>query len=259
MTTEAPVAPPTTEAPTLLAGKFTDTPALEKGYLELQAKLGAPKQPPSTDAAQGTLKIEGAAPPPARATTPEAIVAAAGLDPKGIAETFAKDGKLSGDQYAALDKAGYGQPAVDAFLRGQQAEAKLAALSGQQLRTEALAIVGGEAQFGHLAEWARANCTKQELDTFNSLVDGDKATAETVRMAMTWLNDRHGAATGRVAGSGMPTTLGAAPPAVPFRDRVEMAQAMADPRYAPVTPNGSTNPKHDRSYYDSVNARITRR
>lgn len=249
----APVAPAPAEQPTLLAGKFKTPADLEAGYKALEAKLGAPKVPPSTEPAT-SLQIPDAPAAP-KPTTVEAILQTAGLEPAALAATFATDGKLSAEQYAALEKVGYHQPAVDAFLRGQQAEAKLGAMNAQQVRADAMKIVGGEEQFAHLAEWARVNCTQQERDTFNSMVDGEKATPETVRMAMAWLNDRHGSATGRVQGSGMPTTMGAAPQLAAFGSQHEMVAAMKDPRYDPVFSNGSRNPKHDPAWFADVNRR----
>lgn len=246
---EATIVAAPSETPVLLAGKFKTPADLEAGYKALEQKLGAPKVPPSTEPAS-TLKIEGAAP---AATTPAEIVTRAGLDPAAIGAEFKANGKLSDEQYAALNGQGYTKPIVDAFLRGELAQAGQAEAAQQALRTEALAIVGGEESFSHLAEWAKVNCKQGEIDAFNKLVDGKESTPETVRMGMQWLADRHAAATGTRAGS--PNTLGAPPQLSAFDNRVDMARAMADPRYAPTTPNGTANPLHDPAYYAQVNQR----
>jgi hypothetical protein len=171
-----PAAPPALPSETMLAGKFKTPEDLAKGYGELAKHLGLDgvvqttfATPAEQEAAYKKLETKlGAKPaaaPPAAPPAPPAppvappnsvdeVVQRAGLDPLAVAAAFAKDGKLSDADYAALAKAsgGFLSPKViDQFIGNQLATA---AKAQEQYKAQAVAIAGGETQLNTLLAWA---------------------------------------------------------------------------------------------------------
>lgn len=195
----------TPQDPPKLAGKFTSQADLEKAYLELEKKLGAP-QP---DASKGELTEDKAA----------ALVQSAGLDVNAMSAHFAQNGSLSEDHYAALEKAGIPKAFVDQYIEGVQA-------SANQAKESILGKVGGEEQFQAMAQWAKASLTAAELDAYNKAVDGnDLLAAENAVLGLAYrYQSEMGKAPKLVGGQSAGTSS--------FQSVAQLVEAMKDPRYA---------------------------
>jgi hypothetical protein len=75
------------------------------------------------------------------------------------------DGALSTESYGLLEKAGYDRATVDTYLTGIQAQQK-----------EIYDKVGGQDNFGQMAEWASENASKDQIELFNDdMNSGNKA------------------------------------------------------------------------------------
>lgn len=212
----------TPEAP-LILGKFKSQADLEAAYKELEGKLGAQKAPEKAPEAKPAddLKISQEA---------QDIVAKAGLKQEDLAAAFAKDGKLTDDQYKALGNVGVSKAMVDAFLAGQQAV-------GAQFESQVQSLVGGKDEFKSVTDWARANATPEQIAEYNAAVDEGNLTR--IGMALSVFKAGYANAN--------PKMVGGAPGvgAVGFRSNAEMVAAMSDPRYA-----------KDEAYRQDVYAKI---
>lgn len=259
--------PPNPAAPTpapLLAGKFQDVAALEKAYLEIQTKMGGAK--PDPPAAPPSLTIDPSKPAAAPPSSVDDVLARAGLDATTVAAQWNKDGRLTDEQYASLEKAGFPKALVDVSIAGMAMQAKAAQASMAEARKAALAVAGSEQQFANIAEWAKTNLSAEERAHFNAQVDGPNANPTTVKAAAEWLVGKYraqfGASAGAQPATGASMSTGSfAPPAggggaAPFVTHQEKGAACADERFSPLDPFGNPNPKFDRNFHEQVNARL---
>ena len=211
-------------APKKFAGKYDTPEDLEKGYKELEAKLGAPKPaaaPPSGEAPAPSgdapkapsLELQK---PPAAPTPPK------GFDLAAAEKEFIEKGKLSDATYKSFAGAGFSKDQVDQYIEGQRA------LSQQRVST-VLQTVGGEEAFKQLQSWAIENYSEEELASFNELASSKSL--NTVLLAYEGLKARFLAANGSdpklLGGEGAPT----GPEGDVFQSMTEMTTAMGDPRY----------------------------
>lgn len=169
-----------------LAGKFKSKEDLEKAYLELQKKLGQPREQPPEEEAKpiGREEIVG--------FYGETVVAAAeeqGIDlvqwdaavQRGEDTGELRD-KLAGAlglPAALIEKyeSAFRQPAAEQ----QEAPAGLSDEVVQSIRAEA----GGDAGFQRLSEWARTGLSEAELADYNAAIDSGVPAA--ARAAVRWL------------------------------------------------------------------------
>ena len=140
--------PPAPEPEQLLAGKFKTQEDLVNSYKELEQKLGNYRQESTKD-------------------TIDAVIAAAGLEGVDLASNFNTDGRLSDEQYAAFQKAGFGKDLIDTFMRGQQAIAQNSVYAQERIKDHAIKMVGGEDQLEGLMRWAGTNLPEQRVTELN--------------------------------------------------------------------------------------------
>lgn len=146
---------------------YDGNPAARKSKQPPAAPPAATPSEPSKDAAKATdgldIKPDPAGPP---AKGLAKILAKAGLagQEKALAEQFVKEGRLTDEQYAALDsKADVDREAVDAFMSAQihaETTRRDAAMA------EAVKIAGGEEQHQALREYGK---TLKDDKTFQAL------------------------------------------------------------------------------------------
>jgi len=171
------------EGDQLLAGKFKSVDELAKGYKELEQKLGSrPAEPP---AAPPAAEPEG---PPA----PEAYTKEQGVSEYGeqLANAFeaaeinpyqlwrdAAEGKDTSEQAKAIaEQLGVSESVVANYLatNAKPAEAPAPTAKAAELTeadgAELRALVGGDAEFQQLANWARVNAAG-DLPAYQEAVD----------------------------------------------------------------------------------------
>lgn len=207
-----PVTPPEDKP---LAGKFKTPEELEKAYLELQKKLG---ETPPTDTPPKTEDDKET--PPAEDTK----FVVAGQDVSKFSKMFAETGKLDDTAYEELAQMGFPKEAVDAYIAGQTAPAKIAEDEIKAVK----AVAGGDEGYSQLISWAATHLSPEEIATFNKAIDtGDKDIAV---MAVEKLQAKYENAKGKPPKliSGKPSD---ARGVGGFRSTAEVVAAMKDPRY----------------------------
>ena len=147
-------------------------------------------------------------------------LAKSGIDFDALAAEYDKSGALSADSLAALEKAGYPKPIVDAYLAG------LEALSAQYVQ-EVQRMAGGAEGYQQLASFIRTQ-PQSVIDGFNdALQTGSLAQ---IQLAITGLRAQMTAAYGTASPSVLAGQTGAGTP-TGYQTTAEMTKDMSDPRY----------------------------
>jgi len=200
---QAPVEPAAEEAAEeapLLAGKYKDASELEKAYIELQKKLGSPKDSEEAEAQ---------------------AVEAIGQDAfEAMQQEYVEKGKLSEETFKSLEAKGIPKAMVESYIEGRKAVAEM---QTQMIYNE----VGGQDEYGSLIEWAAQNLEPDEIEIFNGEVQSGNVTRAKVAV-------RNLAGRRAVADKTVRRVEGKSAPAggEVFRSMAEVVQAMKDPRYA---------------------------
>ena len=215
-----------------LAGKFEDAEALEKAYIELQSKLGEPKEE------KAEVKEE-------KTEAKEEVKE----EPKEEEPDYEFLDKLweesKNDKYSdeILDK-------LNGMKPGDVAQLYLNYRSGvdsqpqdltQEQATELQKSVGGEKQYNTMLEWASKNFDEAEISRYDKVMDsGDPDAAYfAVQALAAKYNDGVG-----VEGK-MLTGKPAKDKGDSFRSQAEVVRAMSDPRY-------ETDPAYRQDIYDKL-------
>jgi len=153
-----------------LAGKFESVGDLEKGYLELQKKLGAPKEESPVVPDEAPKEPQGDLDSPQGELEIKAQEAAeqAGLDINELQQSYQKNGSLSEDQFAALAKAGLDKSQVESFI-SEVAEAR--AFKAEQASQKVFESVGGKDSYEGMVKWAQGNLSESEITAYNTAVN----------------------------------------------------------------------------------------
>ena len=212
------------ETGNLILGKFKDQSALEKAYQELekqntklsQSKAEGTEQKPTftgkPDAKTEMFdKTEDTEEKPEEtdenkpATLEDVKSVLPGFSEEEILEFSNhawENGKLSDEQYAALDKRGYSRDLVDQYIQGQFALV-------ETQRTSLINAGGGEQAVEAMFGWAAEHLDPKEVETYNAKFDAGGSDA---LMAMEHLRARfqesgHGFGFngGRVGGANTPS------------------------------------------------------
>jgi hypothetical protein len=205
----------------LIFGKYKTIEEAEKGFKELESKLGAPAKKEETPATQSSKTKLSITPSESPKSELEAVQKA-GLDLDALTEDFAQNGKLSDESYSKLEQAGLTKDKVNAYIDGQKALAeKFVATVAQS--------VGGEEKLQGLMQWAGANLSKAEIAVANkALASGDAAQAT---LTLEGIGARYAKAMGTdpsfIKGENR-TVMNGPPPLVSADDIVA---AMSDKRY----------------------------
>jgi hypothetical protein len=157
--------------PVKFAGKYESVQDLEKGYEELQKKLGSQEESDKPEVSES--KEEEAAPANASEIYGEYIgsrLDEAGVDYQGMNTRWQESGKLADEDYTALEGAGFSKDMVEAYLDGVQYRAE----QDSQLAAKEVAAIknefGGEQVYTEMITWAAANLDKGEVDAFNNML-----------------------------------------------------------------------------------------
>jgi len=197
----------------LFAGKYETVEAMERGYKELESKLGQAKPAeaaaPATPAATGEpMTIPAPAVPADEAADLDVngILSKAGIHPRDVAEQWDANRRLTDNQYAALSKAGHPKRLVDSYLEGQYAAHTLRKQEQGRMRGEAAALAGGEAELANLLGTAASFVPADELDDIRERLADPKRFKGAIRDVL-----HHHTAHVGAAGSGSLVQGGTAP------------------------------------------------
>jgi len=214
-----------------LAGKFEDAEALEKAYIELQSKLGEPKEEKAPVKEEKTEAKEEAK------ETKEEEPDYEFLD-KLWEES--KNEKYSDD---LLDKLNDMKPAdvAQLYLNYRSGVDTEPQELTQEQATELQKSVGGEKQYNTMLQWASSNFDEAEISRYDKVMEsGDPDAAYfAVQALAAKYNDGVG-----VEGK-MLTGKPAKSDGDQFRSQAEVVRAMSDPRY-------EKDPAYRQDVYDKL-------
>lgn len=143
-TAEAPETSETRQE--LIAGKFKSVDDLTKAYKELESRLGKPAE-----------SFESV----------DTVLERASLRGDDVATNWREHGRLTDDQYAALEKIGYGRKVVDDYMTGQAAVAATRVNAAQEATQRAITAAGGAEQWSSLTQWARDHYSPEQIQQFD--------------------------------------------------------------------------------------------
>jgi len=215
-----------------LAGKFEDAEALEKAYIELQSKLGEPKEEKAEVKEEKTEAKEEV-----KETKEEAEPDYEFLD-KLWEES--KNEKYSDD---LLDKLNDMKPAdvAQLYLNYRSGVDKEPQDLTQEQAADLQKSVGGEKEYNTMLQWASKNFDEAEISRYDKVMEsGDPDAAYfAVQALAAKYNDGVGVEgkmlTGKPAKSGGDE----------FRSQAEVVRAMSDPRY-------EKDPAYRQDVYDKL-------
>ena len=210
----------------MLAGKFKTAEDLEQGYIELQKKLGEPKEekaePEQPEAKEeekptevdsdflDTLWDESQ-----KEFTQDTINKLQGMKPEDVAQMYL--------EYRANEK-----------------PAESTSLSEQDV-TQLKGVVGGEEQYGQMMGWAKENLSEQEVNMYDQVMDkGDPLAAFFAVQALTYrFNDARGVDGEMLQGKA------AKAEGDTFKSQAQVVKAMSDPQY-------EKDPAYRQEIYDKL-------
>ena len=213
----------------LLAGKYKDAEELEKAYIELQGKLGKPKEeePKEEPKAEETKEEEPKEEEP---------------DYEFLDKLWeeSKNEKYSDD---ILDKLNGMKPAdvAQLYLNYRSGVDSETQELSQEQATELQQSVGGEKQYNTMLQWASNNFDEAEISRYDKVMEsGDPDAAYfAVQALAAKYNDGVG-----VEGK-MLTGKPAKAQGDNFRSQAEVVRAMSDPRY-------ESDPAYRQDIYDKL-------
>ena len=162
------------------AGKYQTVQELEKGYAELQSKLGsqsneAPKETEATDTPEASESEPSESTEAGNATEiyGEYIgsrLDEAGVDYEGMNTRWQESGQLTEEDYTSLEGAGFTKDMVEAYLDGVQYRA---AQDSQLAAKEVTAIkeeFGGAETYEAMVKFAQENWDMEEIQAFDNML-----------------------------------------------------------------------------------------
>lgn len=224
------------DRPEWLPEKFDSPEQMADSYRELERKLSSGDSPSTPDKEETGEQTDVEPQTQSGDSEVAQVVKNAGLDFDALQDRYAEDGVIAESDYEALEKAGMPKSLVDTWIQGQEALAQAA-------NQEVFNIVGGEAQYRDMTEWASTNLSEVEVAGFNKAIDsGD---GDVIKLAVEGLKSKYQAVEGKqpnlIQGQASSQTGGG------FNSVAELTAAMADPRY-----------DRDSAYRQEVAAKLSR-
>ena len=227
----------TEDRPEWLPSKFKSVEDMAAAYNELESKMGRSDNDDDADDYDDDGEYEFDEQEVQNSTADDAneFLDDLGLDYGSFVQDYMENnGQLSEDAYAALEEAGLSQELVDSFIQGQEAVI-------QDMRETAYDIVGGEAEYADMINWAQSNLGETEINAFNRALETDLDSA---------LFAIQGLASVYRSDVGVEPQLFEGTPATSagsFNSVAELTAAMKDSRY-----------ESDPAYRQSVAAKLSR-
>ena len=214
---------------TLLAGKFKDAEDLEKGYIELQKKLGSQEK----GSEEGTTetkdeKVEEEKPK----ETDTAFLDTLWEESQ---KEFSKD---TIDKLQGMKAEEVAQMFLDYRTKNEPSES--AQLTDENV-TQLKGIVGGEQQYDDMMKWAGENLQEKEVKMYDAVMEkGDPLAAFFAVQALTYrFKDSQGVDGQLLQGKAAPSKGDT------FRSQAEVVRAMSDPKY-------ESDPAYRQDIYDKL-------
>ena len=202
----------------LYAGKYKDAAELEKAYMELQKKLGEPKEETETASAEEEP-----------AETPKLSEGATLIN--SAQEEYYKNGNKLSDETLAKFSSMSSSDLLQAYMEinadnAQPVEPVASEITPDQI-SDIKSSAGGEKQYANVINWAKSNLDGKSINAFDEVVN--TGSVEAIKLAVSGLKaqyDNANGVEGRMVTGKAPTNSGDV-----FRSQQELVAAMNDPRY----------------------------
>ena len=213
----------------LLAGKFKDAEALEQGYIELQKKLGTPKEEAEEEVTETKdEKVE---------EKPEEVDTAL-LDTlweEGVKGEYSEDTLKQLSNMEARDVA-----QMYLKYRSENQQEVSEGLSEENIK-ELREVAGGETQYDDMIKWAGQNLKEQEIKMYDQVMDkGDPLAAFFAVQALKYRFDDARGVDGEMLQGKAPTNTQDV-----FKSQAQVVKAMSDPQY-------DKDPAYRQAIYDKL-------
>ena len=225
----------------MLAGKFRDAEELERAYIELQQKLGQPREEADPEPEE---EEESEVP-----EQDEELTEAHALIDEASKEYWANDGTISAemmDKLSAMDSKDLVQTYMEMQALNDAAPTEVSDLTDREVM-EIQSMAGGADEYSQMTSWAGENLPPEDVEAFDSLIATGQMGA--IRLAVAGLRSLYSENVGyegrMLSGKAATESVDA------FRSQAEVVRAMQDPRYDsdPAYRNDVFN-KLDRSNLD---------
>ena len=216
----------------LLAGKFKDAEELEKGYIELQKKLGSPdeKSDPEPETEKPEDKKEEEEKPDE--ITTEFLDT---LWDEGLKGEYTQDTLKQLSQMNARDIA-----QMHLKYRSENAPTEPQSLSETDVK-QLKGIAGEEGEYDKMMMWAGQSLGEDEIKMYDQVMDkGDPLAAFFAVQALTYRYQDAKGVDGQMLQGKAPTDKGDA-----FKSQAQVVKAMEDPRY-------DKDPAYRQEIYDKL-------
>ena len=213
----------------LLAGKFKDAEALEQGYIELQKKLGTPKEEAEEEVTE--TKDEKVEEKPEEVDT--ALLET--LWEEGVKGEYSQD---TLKQLSEIESRDLAQMYLKYRSENQQEVSE--GLSEENIK-ELREVAGGETQYDDMIKWAGQNLKEQEIKMYDQVMDkGDPLAAFFAVQALKYRFDDAKGVDGEMLQGKAPKTTGDT-----FKSQAQVVKAMSDPQY-------DKDPAYRQAIYDKL-------
>lgn len=135
------------DRPEWLPEKFTSVEEMARAYQELEQRMGYESAQETEEGTREELE-------------------SVGVDYDALSQEFWETGDLSEESYDLLEEAGIPRHIVDSYIESQMGAV-------EQQRGSIMNEVGGAEGYQELTQWAADNLSDDEIDYFNSVVDGN--------------------------------------------------------------------------------------
>ena len=220
----------------LLAGKFKDAEDLEKGYIELQKKLGEPKeetsepeQPESKEEEEEEKEEES---DKIDTSFLDTLWEEAQKD-EYSQDTLKKLSETSREELASM----YLQQRADYMSALDQDQPSLSDANIKDLK----GIVGGDDEYSNMMRWATDNLSEKEIQMYDAVMDkGDPLSSFFAVQALAYRFSDYRGVDGEMLQGKSASNKG-----TQFRSQAEVVKAMSDPRY-------EKDPAYRQDIYDKL-------
>ena len=209
----------------ILAGKYKNAEELEKAYIELEKKLGEK----SSEDSQEEISDEPQAEEKSDTEDKPNDVNEFNFLDDFYDQASSEKGEVSKDMIEKISKMSNQDLAKNFLQWRQDAESKympIPEMSDKDV-TELKGIVGGDANYNNMLQWAKSNLQSQEIDMFDSVMArGDVASAFFAINSLAQRYQEQAGYDGKMLTGSAPSTKGDI-----YRSQAEMVAAMSDPKY----------------------------
>jgi len=203
----------------LLAGKYKNAEELEKAYVELQSKLGAPKEGASEEKKE-ELEIEPEGEKEEEVDKPSSSDILDRLWDQAVSKDYKDETLQELSNMSARDIA-----QMHLNYRAEN-QAQQQVITDEQV-TQLKDIAGGDQGYNSMMGWAKDSLQKEEIDMYDAVMErGDPLACYFAVQALKYRYDDASGVDGKMLTGKAPSNRGDQ-----FQSQAQVVEAMSDPKY----------------------------